>query len=157
MKIKLLPAATKVDPAEFTLTVRRVVVPNDFAVSDILKPGAWAHIASKIQAGDEILAFREDKAWRVHLIVLESGPGLLMLDVLSLWRNPAHAQEEPVEAVPDTDLEAPEGYTVNFAPKTLWRVWSKDPALEVSRNHQSKLAAVMSARAHFQKSNAVAA
>lgn len=157
MKIKTLPAATKADRIEFTLAVKGVRVPNDFAVSDVLKPGAWAHIASMIDTNDELIVRREDMAWRLHLIVLESGPGLLMLDVLSLWRNPNHAQEEPPEAAPETDLEAPEGYTVNFAPKTLWRVWSKDPALEVSRNHQSKLAAVMSARAHFQKSNAVAA
>lgn len=159
MTALVLPASTNVDPIEFSVTTRFVRVPVNFTITDVLRPGAWAHIASKIQTGNEIVALRADMAWRIHLLVFESGPGMLKVHVLGMWVNPAYAEavkDAPAET-PVEDMEVPDGYSVNHAPKTGWRVWLKDPAVEVSRNHATKNAAILAARAHYQSANAVAA
>lgn len=157
MKIKMLPAATGVQPIDFHRTMRHVTIPVDYSVDDILVPGAWGHIASKIPRGDEIVAIRADMAWRAHLLVSESGPGFLMVHALSIWSNPSHVEKVDSAASEGEELDAPENYTVNHAPRTGWRVWTKTPALEVSRNHKTRRDAVMAARAHYQRIVAVAA
>lgn len=155
MTLKTLPASTNVGPIEFHSTKRFVTVAVNFDIEDIMRPGCWSHVASKIQRGDEIIVLREDMAWRLDLFVTEVGPGLVVTHILHRWVNPDHVvetvAEEPAE-LPDI----PDNYTVNHAPKTGWRVWTKTPGLEVSRNHRSKLEAILAARVHFQKSMAVA-
>lgn len=153
---KTLPASTNVGPIEFRSTTRYVSVPVDFTIEDILRPGCWAHVAGKIQTRNEIVVMREDMAWRLHLLVTESGPGLVVAHILNKWINPNHREEVAVEEPADTP-DAPENYTINHAPKTGWRVWTKTPPLEVSRNHKSRHEATLAAIAHAAKSNMVAA
>lgn len=154
---KMLPATTNIGPIEFRVTRRLVLAPIDTTIEDLLKPGFWAHVAGKIQPGNEIVVRREDMAWRVELQVTETGPGLVVAHLLHEWRNPAHKDEAPVADDVATTLEAPANYTVNHAPKTGWRVWTKIPAVEVSRNHKSRHEATLAAIAHANKASGLAA
>ena len=120
---KMLPATTNVGPIEFRVTTRLVLAPVETALDDIIRPGFWAHVASKIQPGNHLVVRREDMAWQATLLVTETGPGLVIAHMLhEPWINPNHKQEAPTADNTATPLEAPPNYTINHAPKTGWRV-----------------------------------
>lgn len=145
-----IPASTQVNPADFTRTLRRIKVPVDFSIDDVMVPGAWANLHDRIHLDDELIIWREDHAWRVHLLVVDRGIGFITTVQLHQWvRDDAPAEEEPI----GEPLAVPEGYIVNHAPKTGWRVLTKEPHLEVSRNHTSKLHAIQAAVEHAAKAN----
>lgn len=66
-------------------------------------------------------------------------------------------RDEPAEQGEDEDAPAPlgipDGYVVNHAPKTGWRVLTKEPPAEISRNHVTKLDAINAAIEHAAKAN----
>lgn len=155
---KMLPSTTEIRTSEFRNPTFFVPIPVDFAPSDLLRPGFWGHVAGKLQVGNEVIARRVDLAWRVHLIVTETGPGLLVMNVLGEpWHNPAHKDEKPTAENTETALEVPDNYSVNHTPKTGWRVWTRVPSVEVSRNHKSKHDAITAAIVHAAKAQGLAA
>lgn len=147
-----IPANTIVNPADFTRTLRRIKVPVNFMPDDVLVPGVWANLHDRINIDDELIVWREDRAWRLHLLVVGKGIGFVETVELHRWqREEAHAVEDA------GNLEVPEGYIVNHAPKTGWRVLTKDPHLEISRNHKSKAEAIQAAIVHAAKAAGLAA
>lgn len=151
MKFKRIPAGTPVNPADFTRTLRRVMVPVSFDIADVLVPAAWADLHTKIHNDDELIVWREDRAWRVHLLVVEKGIGYVKTTVLHRYEAEAAKAEADAE-----DLTVPDNYIVNHAPKTGWRVLTKEPHLEVSRDHKSRREATLAAIAHHQRSSMAA-
>lgn len=150
---KLLPAHTRVDNADFSRTYRHVVVPQGTALDDILRPGFWAHHATRLNVDDIIDIVSEDRALDVQVRVRSIGPAMAEM-AFRYGRADAPATVAKIE---EEAAEAPEGYKVSFAPRHGWRVLMDGFAEPITKNHASKMEAVNSARAHYQKSNAVAA
>lgn len=151
-----IPAQTALNSADYTRTLRRMIVPNSMTMEDVAVPGNWANVFSKVKVDDEVLVSPEDKSWRLHLLVVEIGIGWVktaLLHAIDLTKIVVKPKEEEPADIPDL----PEGYKVNFAPKTLWRVLTDDPVMEVSRNHKTRLEATNAAIEHSKKAQGVAA
>ncbi|MBZ9873081.1 hypothetical protein LB542_19730 [Mesorhizobium sp. BR1-1-9] len=151
-----IPAQTALNSADYTRTLRRMVVPNTMTMEDVSVPGNWANVFSKVKADDEVIVVPEDRTWRLHLLVVEAGVGFVrtaLIHAIDLTKAIAKAPAEDLSQVP----EPPEGYKVNFAPKTLWRVLTDDPVMEVSRAHKTKGEAVQAAIEHARKASGLAA
>lgn len=151
-----IPANTALNNAEYTRSIRYMTVPNNMTMEEVAIPGNWANVFSKVSVKDEVIVVPEDLAWRLHLLVVEKGVGWVktaLLHAIDLNKVVARAPAEDMSLVPDE----PEGYKISFAPKTLWRVMTTDPVMEVSRNHKTKLAATEAAIEHSKKAMGVAA
>jgi hypothetical protein len=148
-----LPSTLALNPADFTRTIRRMVVPSGVTMEDVSVPGNWSNLFSKVQVRDEIIVETEDMAWRLHLYVKEIGVG---------WVKtvPLHAVEfakkgKSVENVNTPPV--PEGYKVQWAgPHSLYRVLA-DGGLEVSKKHKTEHEAVMAAVAHAENASGLIA
>jgi hypothetical protein len=149
-----IPSQTAVNPADFSRSIRRMKVPVDMTPEDILVPGNWANIFGKVSVDDEVIVWPEDRAWRMHVLVVEVGVGFVKTVVLHSIE--LHQRAAPA-AEPADIPEVPAGYKVNHAPKTGWRVLTEDPVMEVSRNHKSRLDATLAAIAHAGKASGLAA
>ena len=151
-----IPAQAALNSADYTRTLRRMVVPNSMTMEDVSIPGNWANVFSKVTVDDEVIVVPEDRTWRLHLLVVERGTGWVktaLLHAIDLTKAVSKPKaEEPVE-IPDV----PVGYKVNHAPKTGWRVLTEDPAMEVSRNHKTRLEATNAAIEHSKKAAGLAA
>jgi hypothetical protein len=151
-----IPAQAALNSADYTRTLRRMVVPNSMTMEDVSIPGNWANVFSKLTVDDEVIVVPEDRTWRLHLLVVERGTGWVktaLLHAIDLTKAVSKPKaEEPVE-IPDV----PAGYKVNHAPKTGWRVLTEDPAMEVSRNHKTRLEATNAAIEHSKKAAGLAA
>ena len=143
-----IPAQTAVNPADYTRSLRRMVVPVGTTIDDVMLPGNWSNIFSKVDVRDEIIVDTEDDAWRLHLRVMEKGVGWVKTYPLHV----AEFQKVKVVGAVLPDLDIPEGYRINHAPRTLWRVLMDD-GLEVSRNHKTKREATEAAIAHAAKAS----
>ena len=147
-----IPSQTALNPADFTRTIRRMKVPVDMTIEDVLIPGNWANIFSKVSVDDEVIVWPEDRAWRLHLLVLEIGVGWVKTTVLHAVEFTRRKADEPAE-----ELAVPAGYKVNHAPKTGWRFLTEDPPMEIGRNFKSRHDATLAAIDHAAKANTVAA
>ena len=151
-----IPSNTKTEAADQSRALRRIMVPVGMSIEDVLMPGNWAHLCSKIALDDEVIVWREDRAWRLHLLVVEVGAGLVRTIVLhkadNLLPSAGLAPKEP-----ETPLDPPAGYKINHTPKTGWRVLTEDPHMEVSRNHRTKHEATLAAISHAAKAQGIAA
>lgn len=155
MSMKTLPATAMTRSADINRTYHHVNVDPLATLADILRPSFWAHHTQRLQPNDMVDVMTTDGGIDVSLRVVSKAIGMVEMRPLRIWvrdeAKPA-TNDEPAE-MPDV----PEGYKVNHAPKTGWRVLTEDPALEISRNHKSRLEATMAAIAHAAKANAVAA
>ena len=148
-----IPAQTALYAADQTRTLRRMIVPNNMTPEEVSIPGNWANVFGKVNSHDEVIVVPEDKSWRLHLLVVETGVGWVKTALLhAIDLTKAKPADEPAN-IPD----APAGYKINFAPKTLWRVLTDDPVMEVSRNHKTRLEATNAAIEHAQKAQGSAA
>lgn len=155
MSMKTLPATAMTRSADFARTYHHVVVDPLATLTDILRPSFWAHHTQRLRANDMIDVLSSDGGLDISLRVVSVGIGMVEIRPLRIWvRDEAKpATNDELVEIPDV----PDGYKVNHAPKTGWRVLTEDPALEISRNHKSRLEATMAAIAHAAKANAVAA
>lgn len=149
-----IPAQTALHPAEISRTLRRMMVPVTMSIADVMTPANWANVFGKVHRDDEVIVWREDRAWRLHLLVVEVGVGFVRTVVLHQLGADEAATVAETEGEP---IAPPAGYKVNHAPKTGWRVLTDDPHLEISRNHKTRHEATLAAHAHAAKANAVAA
>jgi hypothetical protein len=147
-----IPAQTALHPAEISRTLRRMMVPVTMTIEEVMTPGNWANVFSKVHRDDEVIVWREDRAFRLHLLVVEVGTGYVRTVIL-------HKLGEDVETVADDGeaLEVPAGYRVNHAPKHKWRVLMDGFGDPISKDHNSRAEAARAAIAHAAKANAVAA
>ncbi len=145
---KLLPATAMSRSADFKRTYHHVEVDPSVELSDILTPRFWAHHVARIQVNDIVDVLATDGSLDVQLRATEKGVGFVMFRVLRQWLR--EDKQEVIEEEQDAP-ELPDGYVVNHAPKTGWRVFTTEPHLEVSRNHKSRYAAHMAALDHATK------
>jgi hypothetical protein len=138
------PSTIALNPADFTRTIRRMIVPAGTAMEDVSIPGNWSNLFSKVAVRDEIIVETEDMAWRLHLYVTEIGIGWVKTVPLHMIEFVKKAK--PVEAVNTPDV--PDGYKVQWAgPHSLYRVLAEG-GLEVSKKHKTEHEAVLAAVAH---------
>lgn len=152
-----IPANTALNSADFTRTLRRMIVPNSMTMEDISVPGNWANVFSKVKADDEVVVVPEDRTWRLHLLVTETGTGWVKTALLHAIDLTKVVAKPKVEIEPVDIPDVPDGYKVNHAPKTGWRVLTEDPPMEVSRNHRTRLEATNAAIEHSKKAAGIAA
>lgn len=156
-----IPAQAALNSADFTRTLRRLIVPNSMTPEDVSVPGNWANVFSKVKVDDEVIVVPEDRTWRLHLLVVETGIGIVrtaLLHAIDLTKVTAKqpAIEQPGSITEDAP-EPPDGYTVNFAPAHKWRAMTNDPHMVVSKDHRTRAEAVAAAVAHSKKASGLAA
>jgi hypothetical protein len=155
-----IPAQTALNSADYTRTLRRMVVPNSMTMEDVSIPGNWANIFSKVTVDDEVIVTPEDRSWRLHLLVVERGTGWVktaLLHAIDLTKTAVKPVIEQTGELPEDAPQPPEGYTVNFAPAHKWRAMTNDPHLVVSKDHKTRAEAVAAAIAHSQKASGLSA
>lgn len=148
---KALPATAMTRAADYVRTAHHVVVPVDVTLEDITRPSFWAHHTGRLGMHDIVDVLSADGKFDVQLRVVDKGIGFVEMRVLRAWQREGAAAEEAGELP-----EVPEGYIVNHAPKTGWRVLTKEH-LEVSRNHKSKREAIEAAIVHAAKASGLVA
>jgi hypothetical protein len=57
---------------EFVRKSYRASIPSDVTWEQVLQPAYWSAVSSKLLAGDEIVAVRDDLAWRGELMVCQA-------------------------------------------------------------------------------------
>lgn len=149
---KVLSSTAMSRSADFARTYHHVVVPHDVTIEDILRPGFWAHHTARLNKHDIVDVITEDGGIDVQLRVTGKAIGLVEMRPLRIWLRDEPATEAEDEDAP-APLGVPEGYVVNHAPKTGWRVLTKEPPAEISRNHATKLDAINAAIEHAAKAN----
>lgn len=156
-----IPANTALNSADYSRTLRRMIVPNSMTMEDVAIPGNWANVFSKVSLHDEVIVVPEDRTWRLHLLVTEIGVGLVKTALLhAIDLTKAVAKQKPVELPNDVAEDAPQppdGYTVNFAPAHKWRAMTNDPHMVISKDHRTRAEAVQAAHAHAAKAQGLAA
>lgn len=153
---KTLHATAMTRSADYARTYHHVVVPHDVTLNDLTRPSYWAHHTARLNKNDLVDVLSEDDGLDVQLRVIGKGTGYVEMRVVRAWLRESTETEEGGELIGDA-LSPPEGYIVNHAPKTGWRVLTKEPHLEVSRGHKSKLEAIQAAVDHATKANGLAA
>lgn len=147
--MKTLPAtALGSRSADYNRTVYHLDTDPSITIEDLLRPNFWAHHASNLKRGDLVDVLAADGAYDVTLRVTGAAVGMVTMRPLRIW-----TREEQV-AVPkqeEPEIPVPDGYKVSFAPKTLWRVMTEEPVMEISRDHKSKAEATRAAIAHAAK------
>lgn len=154
--MKTLPAtALRSNGADYLRTYHHVEVSPDVTLDDLLRPAFWAHHTTTLRVNDLVDVLTSDGGLDCQFRVIGKGVGYVTLRPLRIWqREEAKAATEPG----DDDLPlVPDGYAVNFAPRTKWRVFTTDPHIEISRDHASRREAIEAAIAHNAKANPVAA
>ncbi|RUV65839.1 hypothetical protein EOA64_00405 [Mesorhizobium sp. M1A.F.Ca.IN.022.02.1.1] len=156
-----IPAQAALNSADFTRTLRRLIVPNSMTPEDVSVPGNWANVFSKVKVDDEVIVVPEDRTWRLHLLVVETGIGIVrtaLLHAIDLTKVTSKQPnvEQPGNIAEDAP-EPPDGYTVNFAPAHKWRAMTNDPHMVVSKDHRTRAEAVAAAVAHSKKASGLAA
>lgn len=142
--------------AEYVRNTHHVTVPHDITIEDLMRPSYWAHHVERLNPPDLVDVMTEDGSLDVQLRVTGKGTGYVEMRVVRAWLREQPAAEEAEEPIGDA-LTPPDGYIVNHAPKTGWRVLTKEPHLEISRNHTSKLHAIQAAIEHAARANGQAA
>lgn len=151
---KTLHATAMTRSADYARTYHHVVVPHDVTLEDLKRPSYWAHHTERLRKGDLVDVLSEDDGLDVQLRVIDKGVGFVTMRVIRAWQRQAAKAEQ--DAASDA-LDVPDGYIVNHAPMTKWRVMTKEPHMEVSRNHPSKEAAIQAAVVHAAKAAGLAA
>lgn len=152
--MKHLPAtALRSNGADYLRTYHHLAVGLDVGLDDILRPGFWLHHSNTLRVHDLIDVVSD--SMDVQLRVVEKGIGWVKMRPRYAWvaETIAAAGEKQAD-IP----EVPEGYEVKRGPGGRFRVFQKDPLLEIStKTFVSEYDAVMAARVHFNAANAVAA
>ncbi len=155
--MKTLPAsAMRSNGADYLRTYHHVQVGPEVPLEDIMRPSFWAHHVNSIRVHDLIDVVASDGSLDCQFRVIGKGVGFVTLRPRLVWLREDRKDGKPADDVAkdDSDLpEIPEGYIVNHTPKTKWRVFTKDPQQETSRDHASKREAIEAAIAHNKQAN----
>jgi hypothetical protein len=146
-----IPSSTIINPADFSRTLRRMVLPAGATLDDIAVPANWSHVFAKLRQSDEVIVETEDHAFRAHLYVDEVATGYVRtipLHIVEFNKKPKTDENVVIPALPN-------GYKVNFAPRTRWRFFNED-GLEAGRDYKSEYDAAMAAIEHAAKAHGVA-
>lgn len=72
-------------PIEYMRSRYRAVTEEGCTIDTVLDPTYFAHVAHIIRPGDEILVVAEDDAFRLELVVADTGPQWVRTRVLHKW------------------------------------------------------------------------
>jgi hypothetical protein len=142
-------------PAEYLRTIHHVKVDPDHTIEDILKPSYWTHHVDRLNVDDLIDVIGE--TFDIQLRVTGKGIGFVETRALREWKSDAPSAKLSAEEVAAIEATIPDGYYIDHTPKTGWRARLRDGAVELSRNHKSKVEAIQSAIAHSQRAQGLAA
>lgn len=152
--MKLLPStALRSNGADFVRTYHHVTVDPEVSIEDLMRPGFWAHHTNSVRVNDLVDVLAADGSLDCQFRVVGMGIGFIKLRPRIVWQSEDRKAEKPTAAAKNDDADTPlpdlpDGYVVNHTPKTKWRVFTKEPHAEVSRDHASKRAAYEAAIAH---------
>lgn len=149
----LKATALRANGADYLRTYHQIKVGPEITVADILRPGFWAYHTNALRPDDLIDILSEDGGLDMQVRVTGKGIGMVNVRPIRIWEREDRMAVDPSEGA-DDDLEAPEGYTVNFAPKQRWRVMTNNPQQMISKDHMSKAEAIAAALAHSAQANA---
>lgn len=153
--MKILAANHLHNTAEYDRRSYFVKVDPDTTIDDILTPRFWAHHVQKLDINARVEVVSVDGKFDLDLRVVDRGVGFVTMRVLRRWERDVADKSIAVPNVSEADI--PDGYTVNHAPKTKWRVFTKEPLQEISRDHPTKEHAIAAAMEHAAKATNIAA
>ena len=124
-------------PAEFCRTVWYATPEPGTTIKDVLKPGFWTHVSSKLRKGDRIEVVPTDGEWFVELYVktsnkVETFVAVMREVVLSeqVAKTNEKARKDAADIKSgkkkDTTREELPDYYVKFAGGAKWRVMRKE-------------------------------
>lgn len=136
----------------------RATIPNDWSLEEILKPGAWVHVAGQITPGTSIVVTSADYQFDVELRVVKVDRGLVFTNLLRKFETPDHAALSRQHRAAATTEEAqaeenlptvPTGYKVGFAPNGGGH-WARFTAtgFEVAKGKKTRREAIEAAIQH---------
>ena len=100
--------------ASFKFNVYSVVIPEGDTLEDCQKPEYWAHVASKLRAGDEIRVVNDQSSLYARFYVLEAG---------NIWAKVAVIESAVLSASVPASVGDGVKIEVKFAgPHHRWRV-----------------------------------
>lgn len=149
--MKQLPAtAMRSNGADYTRAYHHVSVDSTVSVADILRPNFWAHHYSTLRPGDLVDVL--SPLFDVQLRVVEKGIGFVKMRPRIVWT----IEEAPAETVDvQADLPSvPDGYDVKRGPRGLWRVFTREPHLEIKGGILTEREAIQIAAEHAAKAMA---
>lgn len=102
---------------EYRNKVCKVDIESGHTLEQMLEPAYWAHVANKLQDGDEIVAVAEDNTFRAHFYVIERGPN---------WANVYCLKFDELTKEFQIPVTADQNYLVQFGGNLhKWRVKRK--------------------------------
>lgn len=153
--MKVLPANYMHNQAEYDRPCFFVSLPPEYSIDDVLSPKFWAHHVKKLPINSRVEVVSSDGQFDLELRVVSSDIGYVRMRVLRKWERTELPKEEAPPAVTEADI--PEGYLVNHAPKTKWRVFTREPHEEIKRDLPTKEHAIAVAIEHHNKAMGIAA
>ena len=153
--MKSLPAtALGRNGADYKRSYHHVKVDADVSLDDLLGPGFWVHYAQMLQV-DDLIDIVSD-VLDVQLRVVEKGVGFVKMRPRLLWAKDGIGSEASAPAEPLPEL--PAGYEIKRGPGGRFRVFQKDPMLDVGNGtFLTEREAILAARTHYPNANAIAA
>lgn len=104
---------------EFKNKTYKVDIPTGHILSQLLEPSYWAHVAHKLQTGDEIIAVSEDNLYRAHFYVLDKGVA---------WASVYCLKFDELTKAFDMPAEADTNYVIEFSGNFhKWRIRRRSP------------------------------
>lgn len=145
--MKHLPAtAMRSNGADYVRTYHHVAVDTTVTMDDLMRPAFWAHHAPALRPGDLVDVVSD--ILDVQFRVVEKGVGFVKMRPRLLW------QDAKASAAVDADQpmpEIPDGYDVKRGPRGLWRVFVREPFLEVKGGIVTEVEARQVAAEHAAK------
>lgn len=141
--------------ADYSRKSFHVEVDPGTTIDDVQVPSFWKHHVETVGVGTLIDVVGE--GFDIQLRVTGKGIGYVETRLLRKWVSDAPAHKLSKEESDALAATIPEGYLVDFTPKTGWRVKLVDGGVEVLRGKASKADAIEAAIMHAAKAAGLAA
>lgn len=155
--MKHLPAtAMRSNGADYSVARHFVRIDPDVPLEDILRPSFWVHQARFLRRDDEVRVISD--TLEVRMTVVSVGVGFAQMRPTFVWVD-ENAQKAGV-AKADTpeqakDLPAlPGNYEIKKGPGGRWRVFTKEPRMEIKGGFLKEEEAIQHAIDHSTLANA---
>lgn len=155
--MKNLPAtAMRSNGADYIVARHFVRIDPDIPLDDIARPSFWVHQARFLKKDDLVQVVSD--TLDVEMRVVEVGVGFVKMRPLRVWvdekMQKAIVAKKEDDKSDETIPPVPEGYEVKKGPGGRWRVFLKDPRMEIKGGVLKESEAVKFAIEHSLKANA---
>lgn len=155
--MKNLPAtAMRSNGADYLIARHFVRIDPDVPLDDIARPSFWVHQARFLKKDDLVQVVSD--TLDVEMRVVEVGVGFAKMRPLRIWvdekAQKAIAAKKGDDASGEPVAEIPDGYEIKKGPGGRWRVFIKDPRMEIKGGILKESDAVQFAIDHSAKANA---